>query len=184
MTVSVVEAATQPLLESLRMQRLHAVLGRCSLRPLEGELRQEVLFTQSACLLVHARVPRPARAAKLTDFSGFRWIAPPGDSPTWQAILAAYSAANLAPPRPELETASTKLVHARVARDAATVAVLPRDVGEDLERLGGVRVIAFPGNFRMPPVGLMAQQRQWDFSHIAALRKTLRKLVATSAAAR
>lgn len=180
MTVSVVEAATEPLMEGLRMQRLHAVIGRCPTQPLAAGLRQEVLFTQKACLLVHARSDiGGARQVKLSSLAGFRWIVPPTDSPSWQAIVAAYTAAKETPPHPVVETASTKLVHALVATSVDMVAVLPLEIGADLEKLGGVRVVPFPTAFKMPPVGLIAQARQWDLSHVAALRKTLRSLLAT-----
>lgn len=179
MTVSILEAPTEPLMEALRMQRLHAVIGRCSAQPLHSGLRQEVLFTQKACILVHAESSlRGGRQTKLSAFSGLRWIAPPSDSPSWQAIVNAYGAARSIPPQPVLETASTKLAHALVSVNPDMVAVLPLDVGVDLEKLGGVRALQFPAPFNMPPVGLIAQTRQWELSHVKALRDSLRKLVA------
>jgi DNA-binding transcriptional LysR family regulator len=177
MVVSVVEAATEPLLEALRMQRLHAVVGRCPGEPLAGGLRQEVLFTQQACLVVHRESGLATRSAKLASFAELRWVVPPTNSPSWQAMSAAFAAAKAALPSPVVETASTKLVHALVASHRDMVAVLPADIGMDLEQLGGVRVVPFPAAFRMPPVGLIAHERHWDFSIIATLRKTLRALV-------
>ena len=181
MKVSVVEAATEPLMEALRMQRLNAVIGRCSAQPLGEGLSQEILFTQKACLLLNASAAarRPAQP-RLSDFSGCRWILPPKDSPTWHAIIAATSAGKMAAPQSTVETASTKLVHALVTSNSDMVAVLPHEIGMDLERLGGVRVLPFPAQFRMPPVGLFAHTRHWDFSHLTLLRKTLRHLIATS----
>lgn len=180
MSVSVVEAATEPLMEGLRMQRLHAVMCRCSIQRLPDDLRQEVLFTQQACLLVHASVDISSdRVMDLSSFSGFRWVVPPNDSPSWHAIVVAFSIAKVTPPLPVLETASTKLVHALVAKNLDMIAVLPLDIGRDLEKLGGVRVLSFPAEFQMPSVGLVARARQWDQSHIWALRKALRTFAAT-----
>lgn len=181
MTVSIVEAATEPLLEALQLQRLHAVVGRSSLQPLAPGLKQETLFTQKACLIVHARqVPRGT--ATLADFAERRWVAPPLDSPTWLAIASAYAAAKVPLPVPVVETASTKVAHALVAGNTDMVAVLPADIGADLEKLGGVRVVPFPASFRMPPVSLLAHARNWNASHIMALRRTLRDLVASAPA--
>ncbi|HVZ46888.1 MAG TPA: LysR family transcriptional regulator [Ramlibacter sp.] len=176
MTVSVIEGATAPLLEGLRMQHLHAVIGRCAARPAPSGLRQEMLFTQSACLLVHAKSGIREQRAKLSNHPRMRWVVPPLDSPTWQAIVAVYGNAKMAPPTPAVETASTKAVHALVAANVDMVAVLPLDIGRDLEQLGGVRVVAFSSAFKMPPVGLIAQARQWNFSNVAALRNVLRSL--------
>ncbi len=178
MTVSVVEAPTEPLLESLQMQRLHAIIGRYSTHRLAPDLKQEVLFTQKACLLVHGGVP-PRPQLKLADFSAFRWILPPRDSPTWHAIVTAFNSVKLVLPQPVLETASTTLVHAMVGAHADLVAVLPLDMGMDLEKLGRVRVLPFPAAFKLPPVTLIAHSRQWEFSHLVSLRKTLRQLIAS-----
>lgn len=178
MTVSVVEAPTEPLLESLQMQRLHAIIGRYSTHRLAPDLNQEVLFTQKACLLVNGDIPSTPHL-KLADFAAFRWILPPRDSPTWHAIVTAFNSVKIAVPQPVLETASTSLVHAMVGAHADLVAVLPLDVGLDLEKLGRVRVLPFPATFKLPPVTMIAHSRQWEFSHLVALRTTLRHLIAS-----
>lgn len=186
MTLSIVEAATEPLLDGLRQQRLHAAIGR---GPLAGDgasgLRMEMLYAQRACLLVHADSALARRpSARLAALADMRWVAPPIESPSWQAIVSACVAAKAPPPRPVVQTSSTKLVHAMVAHNADMVAVLPADIGDDLERRGGVRALPFPASLQMPQIGLIAQARQWNFSHIAAVRNALRTLVAAGAALR
>jgi DNA-binding transcriptional LysR family regulator len=178
MTVSLVEGATEPLVEALRMQRLHGVIGRCGKRPPAGGLRQETLFTQAACLILHAKQHSAQAPPKLSSLLRLRWVIPPKDSPTWQAVLDALSAAKLSPPLATVETASTKIVHALVSTHVDMVAVLPHDIGHEMQALGGVRAIPFPAPFRMPPVGLLAPARHWEFSHLVALRNELRSLVA------
>jgi DNA-binding transcriptional LysR family regulator len=139
---------------------------------------------RKACLLVHeGNSLRRQRQPTLGDCSGLRWILPPRDSPTAQAIAAAFAAANQTLPQAVLRTASTKLVHAMVGANTDMVAVLPLDIGTDLERLSGVVVLPFPASFYLPPVGLIAPRRHWDQSRLVALRKTLRGLVATGACA-
>jgi DNA-binding transcriptional LysR family regulator len=178
MTVSLVEAATEPLMESLGLEQLHAVIGRFTPRTPRPGLRQEELFTQKACLLVHeGNSVRRKRQAKLSDFAHLRWVLPPRDSPSWAAIAAAFATAKQPPPATALETASTKLVHAMVQVNADIAAVLPEDIGADLERLGGVVSLPFPAPFHLPPVGLIAHQRQWNQSHMMALRNSLRGLL-------
>jgi len=182
MTVTVVEAATEPLLEGLRMQRLHAVIGRCSALAADAQLKQEVLFRQKASLLVSSNVAIKGDAGRrLSAFAGFKWISPPDDSPTWHAIVAAATAAREALPRPTLETASTKLVHALVRANDDVVGILPADVAAELEKLGGVRALPFPAAFSMPPVGLIAQARQWNQTQVKTVRTVLRRLVAAPA---
>jgi len=178
MTVSVAEAPTEQLLESLRMQRLHAIIGRYSTHRLAPDLQQEILLTQKACLLVNGSFP-PKVHSKLADFAGFRWVLPPRDSPTWHAIVSAFNSVKIPVPQPVLETASTTLVHAMASAHPDVVAVLPLDIGEDLQKLGQVRVLPSPATFKLPPATVIAHSRQWEFSHLVSLRRTLRQLIAT-----
>lgn len=180
MTVSIVDGATEPLVESLRLQKLHAVIGRTHGQLLSGGLRQEVLYSEKACLLVQGDAAgRRQRRSPWSEVSSYRWIGPPKESPTWLAIVAACDAAGLVVPPLTLETASIKLVHALVASHPDMVAVLPLQAGADLEKLGGVQVVPFPFAFRMPPVGLIAHARQWQMSHVQALHTALHTLIAS-----
>jgi len=180
MTVKVVEGATEQLLEALRMQRLDAVVGRNPFGSVAEGLKQEVLFTQKACLVMHRNSTLGTDPPKLSTLLSLRWIVPPTDSPTWQAIVAALAAANAVPPPYVIETASTRLVHALVSGHPDMAAVLPLDIGMDLQHLGRVRVVPIPAAFKMPPVGLIAHSRHWDFSTISTLRRALRDLVAVA----
>jgi DNA-binding transcriptional LysR family regulator len=178
MTVNVVEAATEPLIEALRMERLHAVIGRCSGALMSEDLRQELLFTQKACLVVHAKSAVSRAPLDLSAAIRLRWVVPPTNSPTWQAITAALTSLKIGAPTTPVETASTKLVHALVAAHPDMAGIVPLNVGRDLEKLGGVRAVPFPDSFKMPPVGFLAHARHWDLPNIVALRNTVKASVA------
>jgi DNA-binding transcriptional LysR family regulator len=177
MTVTVVESATEPLLEALRMERLDAVIGRCSQQRLDSGLNQQVLFTQRACVLVNKASDLGSSEVDFAAMSDLRWVLPPANSPTRAAIAQACAKARVAPLTAVVETASTKVVHELVQSHQKFAAVLPFDIGSDLEKLGGVRVVPFPGNFKIPPVGLIAHTRHWEYSTIRILRNVLRNQV-------
>jgi DNA-binding transcriptional LysR family regulator len=71
MSVSLTEGSTTQLLEDLRMQKLDAVIGRCSTGPIPAGLTEETLFRQEACLLVHGQNPLVRKERiRLADLGG------------------------------------------------------------------------------------------------------------------
>jgi DNA-binding transcriptional LysR family regulator len=178
-TTSVVESATAPLIEALRLQQLDAVIGRCSLHGAPAEFRQQVLFTQQACLLVNSAYRVGSRSLDLEGMSKLRWVLPPENSPTREAITQACVKARIAPLVAVIETASTKVVHALIRSHQDIAGLMPLDIGMDLEKLGGVRVMPFPATFKMPPVGLIAHARHWEYSNVRILRTVLRNQIAS-----
>ncbi len=179
MTVSITEGATEPLLEALRMERVDAVIGRSSNEPISTDLSQEVLFNQQGCLIVNPENPILAHSdVKLMHLGNCRWLLPPKGSPTRAAINAAFVAAKLLPPRAQVETSSTRLIHALVSTKPDMIGVAPAEIGADLERLGGIRSLRFPATFKMPPVSLVFHLRHCESPQIQHLRQTLREIIA------
>ena len=104
MSVSVTEAPTTALLEELRLQRLDAVIGRCSTAPLPPGLEQEPLLRQEGCLVVHSQNALVRRERiHLADLGAFAWLLPPEGTPTRAAINAIFAKAMLPPPVASLE---------------------------------------------------------------------------------
>lgn len=178
MSVTVTEAPTTTLLDELRMQRLDAVIGRCSTAPLPPGLAQETLIRQEGCLLVHAQNPLVrSQRIKLADLGAFSWLLPPDGTPTRTAINAVFAKAMLAPPVATVEASSTKIIHLTLRANPRMLSIVPSDAGHDIQRLGGVRRLPFPVALDMPPVGLISAARHRDTPVVRNLRGILREIV-------
>ena len=178
MTISLTEGSTTQLLEDLRMQKLDAVIGRCSKDPIPAGLTQETLFRQKACLLVHEQSPLVRKErVRLADLGGFSWLLPPQGTPSRTAINEAFAAARLSPPAATVEAWSTKIIHLMISANHRMLSIVPWDVGHDVQRLGGVRHLPFPVSLSMPPVGLVWATRHRDTPVVRNLRSKVRELL-------
>jgi DNA-binding transcriptional LysR family regulator len=178
MSVSLTEGSTTQLLDDLRMQRLDAVIGRCSTDPLPAGFTQEKLFRQEACLLAHVQNPliRKERV-RLADLEGSVWLLPPQGTPSRTAINEAFAAARLAPPVATVEAGSTKIIHLAISANSRMLGIVPSDVGHDVQRLGGVRHLPFPASLSMPPVSLVWATRHRDTPVVRNVRSNVRELL-------
>ena len=178
MSVSLTEGPTTQLLEDLRMQKLDAVIGRCSTGPIPAGLTQETLFRQDACLLVHAQNPLVRKErVRLSDLKGSVWLLPAEGTPSRMAIDEAFAASKLAPPVATVEASSTKVIHLTISANLRMVGIVPSDVGHDIQRLGGVRHLPFPVSLSMPPVGLLWATRHRDTPVVRSLRSNVRDIL-------
>jgi DNA-binding transcriptional LysR family regulator len=178
MSVIITEGTTTDLVDELRLQRLDAVIGRCTTAPLPAGLTQEPLVRQEACLLTHSGSPLVRRPRlRLADLAAYSWLLPPADTPTRVAIDAAFAKASLPPPVATVEAASTKVIHLALRGNPRMLSIVPADVGHDIQQLGGVRRLAFPVPLSMPPVGLIHATRHRDTPVVRNLRGILRDLV-------
>src|SRR5437773_1734638 len=125
MSVSLTEGSTTQLLEELRMQRLDAVIGRCSTDPIPAGFTQERLFQQEACLLAHAQNPLVRKKRlRLADLEGSVWLLPPQGTPSRVAINEAFAAARLAPPVATVEAGSTKIIHLTISANSRMLGIV------------------------------------------------------------
>jgi len=178
MSVSLSEGSTTQLLEELRMQRLDAVIGRCSTAPIPAGFTQERLFRQEACLVAHAQSPLVRKERmRLADLEGSMWLLPPQGTPSRMAINEAFAAARLAPPVATVEAGSTKIIHLTISANSRMLGIVPSDVGDDVQRLGGVRRLPFPVALSMPPVSLVWATRHRDTPVIRNVRSSIRDLL-------
>lgn len=178
MSVTLTEGSTTQLLEDLRMQRLDAVIGRCSNDPIPAGFTQEKLFRQEACLLAHVQNPliRKERI-RLADLEGSVWLLPPQGTPSRMAINEAFAAARLAPPVATVEAGSTRIIHLTISANIGMLGVVPSDVGHDVQRLGGVRQLPFPVSLSLPPVSLVWATRHRDTPVVRNVRNNVRELL-------
>lgn len=178
MSVSVTEGSTTDLLEDLRLQKLDAVIGRCSTDPIPDGLTQEKLFRQEASLVAHPQNALVRRErVRLPDLEGSVWLLPPQGTPSRKAINEAFAAANLPLPVATVEAGSTKIIRLTIRANPRMLGIVPSDVGHDIQRLGGVRCLPFPVPLGMPPVGLFWATRHRDTPVVRNVRSSVRELV-------
>jgi molybdate transport repressor ModE-like protein len=178
MSISLTEGSTTQLLEDLRMQKLDAVIGRCSTDPIPSGLTQETLFRQEACLLAHAQNPLTRKErVRLADLGEFVWLLPPRGTPSRIAINGAFVKAGLSPPVATVEASSTKIIYLTISANSRMLGIVPSDVGHDVQRLGDVRHLPFPVSLSMPPVGLVWATRHRDTPVVRNVRSKVRELL-------
>ena len=178
MSVSLTEGSTTQLLEDLRMQKLDAVIGRCSTGAdpcgphagdavsagglLAGARAESVgsKGTHPAC--GSGRVHLVAAAAGNAQSNGDQ-----------RGLRCGATSAAVA----TVEAGSTKIIHLTISANSRMLGIVPSDVGHDIQRLGGVRHLPFPVALSMPPVGLVWATRHRDTPVVRNVRSNLRDLL-------
>jgi DNA-binding transcriptional LysR family regulator len=178
MSVAITEGSTTQLLQALNLQQLDAVIARCSSAERTPGLVQEILFRQEACLLAHDECPLVGKERiRLADLGDHSWLLPPHGTPSRMFIDEAFAAASLPPPVPVVEAGSSRFIHLMIRANRRMLGIVPSDIGKDIERLGGVRSLAFPVRLKMPAVGLVYAARHRDMPSIRTLRTLARELI-------
>jgi len=178
MSVALTEGSTVQLLEDLRMQKLDAVIGRCSTDPIPAGLTQEKLFQQEACLVAHAQNPLvQKKRIRFADLEGSVWLLPPQGTPSRTAINEAFAAAGFPFPVATIESGSSRIIHVAISGNKLMLGIVPSDLGHDIQGLGGVRRLSFPVTLSMPPVGLVWATRHRDTPVVRNVRSKIRELV-------
>jgi DNA-binding transcriptional LysR family regulator len=154
------------------------VICRCSTDPIPAGLTQEKLFQQEACLLAHAQNPLLQRKRiRLADLEEFTWLLPPQGTPSRMAINEAFSTAGLSLPVATIESGSSRIVHVAISGNKRMLGIVPSDIGQDIQALGGVRRLPFPVALSMPQVGLVWATRHRDTPIVRNVRSNIRELV-------
>ncbi|AOB41075.1 LysR family transcriptional regulator [Bordetella parapertussis] len=182
MSVSTFEGATDQLVLALRRQELDIVIGRLSADAGADTLAQEGLFSQTASIVMSEALYERRASLTLASLHGHPWVLPPASSPTRMAFVEAFVSRNAVAPVARIETTSARLVHSAISSNMASLGLLPLDIGQELERWGGVRCKAFPVPFRMPTVGLivLAERRARAMNRV--VRDVLHRCIARVAA--
>ena len=178
MSVAVTEGSTTQLMRELNLQALDAIIARCSATDLSPGLAQETLFQQTACLLAHAQsaLVRKERI-QMADLAGYSWLLPARGTPTRMFINEAFSKARLSSPVPVIEAGSNRIIHLVLRANRTMLAIVPSDVGQDIEHLGGVRALPLPIALKMPVIGLIYASRHRDTPLLGTLRTKVRGLL-------
>jgi len=176
MSVSVTEGTTDQLIAMLRRQELDVVVGRLS-ADVSNDLLRERLFTQQAGIVSSIRpgaVPIPLSLPKLLDHE---WVLPPMRSPTRQAFTELFVAHDLATPVARVETTSLNVIQAALRNDERRLALLPADIGRELQQQGLLAYRDFPIPFPMPAVGMISLPNTRSLPSVRTFRDVLYRVL-------
>jgi DNA-binding transcriptional LysR family regulator len=184
-SVFVAEGTTDQLVGRMREHELDCAIGRSY----EGDapaIVQETLYEQEPCLVVAARNQKrlsrgPLDWAKLAQLD---WILPPPNTPMRRLYNTIFVTAGVQPPFAIMETISVRSMETVLVSQPNAIAILPRDVVDELFKGGDVAPLAHRLAWRLPPVTFFCQAQLAAHEPMRALASALRDAAKRMAAPR
>jgi len=175
MAVMTREGTTDELVAALIARELDCAIGRSY----DGEatgLVQEAIYPQEPCLVVSARsVKRLSRGpldwARLAPLD---WILPPPNTPMRRTYNAVFVGAGVQPPVPLLETTSVRSMEMVLRTEPNAIAILARDVVEELEQGGHCAALPYRLSWNLPPVSFFTLQSLAGHPTVSSLREVVK----------
>ncbi|HEV8691226.1 MAG TPA: LysR family transcriptional regulator [Polaromonas sp.] len=172
------EDTTHNLIQAVRGRTLDCAICRFSHDSTDGDLVQQLLYHQQACLVV-AR-PSAGRLANraaldIAQLAEMDWIFPPSDTLIRQMINAIFAAAGRTVPVPLMEAYAPRTIASALQQLPRGVTVLPRDVAQAVAATGAAEVLPQPLPWSLPPVGLAWLRDSPKAAVIAALAAAVRQ---------
>jgi DNA-binding transcriptional LysR family regulator len=160
LTATLYESTGENLLPQLRDHTLDVVVGQASPTLSQEGLAFETLYRQPPRLIANRRL-----AARLTRqrldwprLAGLDWILGSPASYLREQVAGLFVDAGLPPPRPVVESDSSRLIGELIAAATQAVSILPADIAEELVQVAGVAIIPYSFAWNLPPVGLYTRQ--------------------------
>lgn len=171
----IVEGTTDQLVARMQERELDCAIGRWY----EGDapsVVQEAIYEQEPRLVVAAhnqkRLSRgPLDWAKLAELD---WIMPPANTPMRRLYNTIFVTAGVSPPVPILETISVRSLEAVLASEPNAIAILPREVVDELHKGGRVAPLAQRLNWTLPPVTFFCLRQLAEQPQMRALAAAIR----------
>jgi DNA-binding transcriptional LysR family regulator len=176
LSVFVTEGTTDQLVGRMAQRELDCAIGRSY----EGDARdivQEPIYEQEPCLVVAARNQKrlargPLDWAKLAQLD---WILPPPNTPMRRLYNTIFVTAGVQPPVPIMETISVRSMETVLSTEPNAVAILPRDVVEELFKGGVVASLPHRLAWTLPPITFFCQRELADEPQVRHLAAVLRE---------
>lgn len=154
LSVIVVEGTNDWLMPALREGEIDFVVGRLpEFREREG-LAQEVLFKDSACIVVRKNHPlAQRRKPTFADLTKFPWILPRMETTLRRQVEKDFRDAGLEPPAHAIESVSL-LTNRRLLLDGDYVSVWPRQVARDDHEQRRIAILPIDLPSTAGPIGI------------------------------
>jgi DNA-binding transcriptional LysR family regulator len=173
---------------SAALQHLIGQRPQVSVFVAEGTTDQLVgrMLEQEPCLVVAARNQKrlsrgPLDWAKLAQLD---WILPPPNTPMRRLYNTIFVTAGVQPPFAIMETISVRSMETVLVSQPNAIAILPRDVVDELFKSGDVAPLAHRLAWRLPPVTFFCQAQLAAHEPMRALASALRDAAKRMAAPR
>lgn len=175
LSVFITEGTTDQLVGRMKERELDCAIGRSY----EGDAQdivQETIYEQEPCLVVAARNQKrlsrgPLDWAKLAQLD---WILPPPNTPMRRLYNTIFVTAGVQPPVAIMETISVRSMETVLSTEANAIAILPRDVVEELFKGGQVAALQHRLAWTLPPVTFFCLRQLAEQPAMRALAQVLR----------
>ncbi|WP_019703538.1 LysR family transcriptional regulator [Paracidovorax oryzae] len=175
------EDTTLNLIAALRNRTLDCALCRFSQDSSADDLEQELLYQQTAHIVVSrdsAHSLKRLASPDVGQLSQMDWIFPPSNTPIRHMIDAMFAAGGRRVPVPVLEAYATRTIASALVRLPRGVTLLPLHTAELVAADGRAVVMPEPLPWRMPPISLAwlrgNPKSQMACELVAAIRERLR----------
>ncbi|HUP07655.1 MAG TPA: LysR family transcriptional regulator [Caldimonas sp.] len=149
----VIEGTTDQLVGRMLAGELDCAIGRAYEGDAPG-IVQEAIYEQEPCLVVPARNAKRLSANPLdwARLAGLDWILPPPNTPMRRLYNTIFVTAGVPPPVPIMETISVRSMETVLGAEPNAIAILPRDVVDELFKRGVAAPLAHRLDWKLPPV--------------------------------
>lgn len=159
LSVFLTEGTTDQLVARIKERELDCAIGR-SYEGNPQDIVQEPLYEQEPCLVVAARHQKrlsrgPLDWAKLASLD---WILPPPNTPMRRLYNTIFITAGVQPPIPIMETISVRSMEMVLGSESNAIAILPRDVVNELFVGGLIAPLNHKLTWTLPPVTFLCQR--------------------------
>jgi DNA-binding transcriptional LysR family regulator len=174
LSVFLTEGTTDQLVARIRDRELDCAIGR-SYEGSAQDIVQEPLYEQEPCLVVAARNQKRLSRGPLdwTKLAALDWILPPPNTPMRRLYNTIFITAGVQPPTPIMETISVRSMEMVLSSEANAIALLPRDVVNELFSGGLIAPLHHRITWTLPPVTFLCQRNLAEQPVFRELAKAL-----------
>jgi DNA-binding transcriptional LysR family regulator len=175
LVVAISEGTTDQLVGRMNERELDCAIGR-SYEGDAPEIVQEVVYEQEPCLVVGLRSQERLSRGSLdwAKLARLDWILPPPNTPMRRMYNTIFVTAGVQPPVPIMETISIRSMETVLGTEPNAIAILPRDVVDELFKRGVVAPLHHRLTWTLPPVTFFCLRELADQPQMRALAKVLR----------
>ncbi len=159
LSVVLAEGTTDQLVDRIKNRELDCALGR-SYEGDSAEIIQLPLYEQEPCLVVATRNQKRLSRGALDweKLAALDWILPPPNTPMRRLYNTIFITAGVQPPIPIMETISVRSMETVLNAEANAIALLPRDVVNELFVGGLIAPLSHRITWTLPPVTFLCQR--------------------------
>lgn len=174
--IFVEEGDLNRLLPRLRSGELDLLVGRLEPGYAAPDLKTEVLYGQTMCLVVntsHALAKK--RKVSWQDLAHSAWVVPPAWASSRTKLIQAFYQQGLNPPNNLIETASFLAIFDAII-DQGAVGFVAQEIGIHFQKKRLFKILPLALNMDLPPVGIITLNSQRESLATQSLITFLRNL--------